>query len=104
MTLRPDLLLLPLDDDLVAFSAEAQQLVVLNASAAACARKLQAGASIEDVPQWLVAEGIARPEEAAAWVTATLDALRYHGLLAGTEPAIQSSAQEIFERRHAIST
>jgi hypothetical protein len=104
MTLRPDLLLLPLDDDLVAFSAEAQRLVALNASAAVCARKLQAGASNEDVAQWLTTEGIAPPEDAAAWVTATLDALRYHGLLAGIEPAIQTSAQEIFERHHAIAT
>ena len=104
MVLRPDLLLLPLDDDLVAFSAEAQRLVALNASAAACVRKLQAGTPVEDVPQWLVSEGIAPPEEAAAWVTTTVDALSSHGLLRGTEPPRIPSGQEVFERRHAVAT
>ena len=85
MILRPDLLLLDLDDDVVAFSAEAQRLVSLNASAALCVRKLQGGASGEDFAEWLVREGIAPPEDAAAWVTATLNALRHHGLLDGTD-------------------
>jgi hypothetical protein len=82
MRLRPDLALLPLDDELVVFSEEAQCLVGLNASAAFVCRELQAGAPASELAQALVSKGLAAPEEAARWVTETLDALASHGMIA----------------------
>jgi hypothetical protein len=100
MTLRPDLVLLPLDDDIVVFSEETQCLVGLNASAAFMVRKLQDGTLASDLVQALASEGLAAPEEAARWVTTTLDALGSHGMLADSRapktpsPGTRSEEQE----------
>ena len=80
--LRPDLVLLPLDDDVVVFSEEAQCLVGLNASAARVVRALQDGVAASEIASGLASDGIAAPEDAARWVSATLEALSSHGLLA----------------------
>jgi hypothetical protein len=82
LQMRPDLVLLPLDDDVVVFSEKAQSLVGLNASAAFVLRMLQEGTSASEIAEALVSEGITPPEEAARWVTTVLDALGSQGLLA----------------------
>jgi len=81
-TVRPDVVLFPLDDEVVAFSERAQCLVSLNASAALVVRGLQNGLSTAEVEQSLVAEGMTLPEEAGAWVAAALEVAGSHGLLA----------------------
>jgi hypothetical protein len=81
MTLRPDLMFFPLDDDVIVFSEEAQCLIGLNASAALVARDLRDGLAASEIASGLASDGIAAPEEAARWVSATLDALGSHGML-----------------------
>ena len=81
MRLRPDLAVLPLDDEAVAFSEAAQCLLGLNASAARVIRELQKGTGVDDVARVLAAEGGVAPEEAGHWVTATLDAFESHGMI-----------------------
>jgi hypothetical protein len=83
MTLRPDLVFLPLDDDVLVFSEEAQCLVGLNASAALIARELHKGIPVSGVADTLSAKGVVSPQEAAHWVNATWDALAANGLLTG---------------------
>jgi hypothetical protein len=87
MTLRPDLMFFPLDDDVVVFSEEAQCLVGLNASAALVARNLQHGLTASEIASGLASDGIAAPEDAARWVSATLDALGSNGMLADARSA-----------------
>jgi hypothetical protein len=95
MRLQPDLVLLPLDDELVVFSVAAQCLVGLNASAALVLRELQEGKPASEIAQALASEGIAAPEEAARWVSAAFDVLGSHGLLAdGRAPAALSTATQ----------
>ena len=93
LKLRPDLTLLPLDDQVVVFSEEAQCLIGLNASAALVVRRMQAGTPDSTIEHDLVAEGIASPEEAAAWMTTVLDAIGSHGLLRNGVAAIPRSAE-----------
>jgi hypothetical protein len=82
MRLRSDLVLLPLDDELVVFSEEAQCLVGLNAAAAFVLRELRDGTAPSQLAQDLAAERIAAPQEAERWVAAALEALGSHGMLA----------------------
>jgi hypothetical protein len=85
---RPDLVLLPLDDELVLFSEQVQCLVGLNASAAVVFRHLQKGAAAPELARSLAREGLAPLDEAERWVTATLDALASQGMIAeGPAPA-----------------
>jgi len=92
MTLRPDLMFFPLDDDVIVFSEEAQCLIGLNASAALVARDLRDGLAASEIASGLASDGIAAPEEAARWVSATLDALGSHGMLAEGGNVVAPSA------------
>jgi hypothetical protein len=91
--LRPDVEFLPLDDDVVAFSEEAQCLIGLNASAARVARRLGANIAPSTIEHELASEGIASPEEAAKWVATVLDSLGSHGLLSDGKPASERSPE-----------
>lgn len=93
MRLRPDLTLLPLDDDVVVFSEEAQCLIGLNASAALVVRRMQAGTPDSTIERDLVSQGLASPQEAAGWMTTVLEALGSHGLLRNGVAAIPLSAE-----------
>ena len=55
----PDLVLLPLDDEFVAFSEMAQSIVGLNAGAAAIVQSLQAGRTSSDLVRSLSSEAAA---------------------------------------------
>ena len=81
LSLRPDLALFPLDDDVVVFSEEAQCLMGLNASAARVVGEIQAGTPVSLIERQLISEGTISPGEATQWVTTVLDALASHGLL-----------------------
>jgi hypothetical protein len=83
MRLRGDVALLALDDEVVAFSEEAQRLISLNSSAAFVVRGLQTDAAPSTIESQLVAEGLASADEAAQWVKATMDALTAQGLVTG---------------------
>jgi hypothetical protein len=82
MRLRSDVVFLPLEDEVVVFSEEAQCLVGLNASAAHVIRQIEAGTPSSALLQQLAAAGVTSLEEAAQWVDATIDALGAHGMLA----------------------
>jgi hypothetical protein len=81
MRLRANLALLPLDDDAVVFSEEAQHLLRLNPPAALVFRTLQKGTAACELGRVLEAEGLVASEEAEQLVTATLDAFRSYGML-----------------------
>lgn len=83
--LRPDVSFFQLDDELVAFCAESQSLIGLNAVAAALVRSLQAGTHATRLVNIIASEKEISLDEAATWISATLDALGSHGLLVGTE-------------------
>jgi hypothetical protein len=94
MRLRPDLSFLPLDDEVVVFSEEAQSLLELNASAAYIAEQATAGTPPSIIARELANNGTTSLEEAANWVTATLEALRSHGMAAdGSLPESSVSAE-----------
>lgn len=97
MRLRNDLASFPLDDDLIVFSAESQRLIGLNTSAALVFRALQSGTSVADLPRVLASKGLV-PDEAARWVTATLDALRSHGMLADSPAPLPPAIGSLDER------
>jgi len=59
--LRPDLVLLPLGEDAVAFSEEIQRLAGLNASAAHLVRRMQDGVPVSALAEDLVSNGWASP-------------------------------------------
>ena len=92
--LRPDLLLLPLDDDVIAFSEEVQRIAALNTSAAYIARRMQKGIPVSALAQDLVSGGLAAPGQAEGWVAAVLDALGAHGLLANRQPPAPPLSEE----------
>ena len=81
MRLRPDLMLLPLDGDAIAFSEDMQQLVGLNRTAALLVEKLHNGIPAAELARVFATEGLAAPDEAAQWITATLGALQSCGIL-----------------------
>jgi hypothetical protein len=86
--LLPDLTLLPLDDDIVAFSEKGQLLIGLNPSAALVVRELQNGRGAPQIARLLAAQGHAVEGQAPQWVETTLDALASYGVLAnGTAPS-----------------
>src|SRR5436853_3985209 len=94
MGLRPDLVLFPLDNELVVFSEQTQRLIGLNASAALVFRELQKGSPVSQLAEVLVSEGRTRPQEAEGWVKTTLDGLASQGLLADCEATAGSSAEK----------
>jgi hypothetical protein len=79
--LRSDLVLLPLDDDIVAFSEAAQALIGLNAGAAAIVDALQAGRPASEIISGLTSQGAVGPKQAQEWLDAVLDVLGSGGLL-----------------------
>src|SRR5262249_53577716 len=81
MRLRPDLMLMPLDDDAIVFSEQTQQLVGLNRTAALLIEKLRNGIPTTELARVFTTEGLARTDEAEQWVAATLDGLRSCGIL-----------------------
>lgn len=85
--LRPDLVLLPLGDDTILFSEEAQRLVGLNATASFVVQELKDGRSVDDIIAVLVTEGGVPRRDAESWVDATLEGLRSQGMLEGGEGA-----------------
>ena len=93
LRLRPDLTFLPLDDEVVVFSEEAQCLIGLNASAALVARRMQAGTPDSTIERDLVSQGRVSPEEAAGWMRTVLDALGSHGLLRNQVAAAPRTAE-----------
>lgn len=106
MRLRAGLTFFPLDDELIVFSEASQFLVGLNATATFIVRKLQEGTPASHLADMLAAEKGVAPQEAAGWVTATLDALDSQGLLADgktfTTPTFDSSeVDEQLARRRA---
>ncbi len=95
MKLRSDLAFLPLDDEVVAFSEEAQCLVGLNASAAHLAQEVSAGTPLSDIARELTRSGTTSADEAANWIASMLDALRSHGMVAD-EPLPKPSVSPEF--------
>jgi len=100
VALRSGLSFIPLDDDLVIFSEESQSLVGLNATAAFIVQGLQRGAPLEDIAKALAAEKGAELEVCVLWVSAALDVLSSHALLAGQKAAPgPHPVAEILDRR-----
>lgn len=87
----PDLVLLPLDDEFVAFSEMAQSIVGLNAGAAAIVQSLQAGRTSSDIVRSLSSEAAAEANQAQEWLDSVLHVLGAGGMLAGKSA-----------RRHAL--
>jgi len=75
MLLCPELLLLPLDGETIAFSERTQRLFSLNPTAAVVVEKLQKGSGVSEVAQDLAARGLAPLERGMECVDATLAAL-----------------------------
>jgi len=92
--LRPDLVLMPLGEEVIAFSEEAQCLAGLNTAASCVVRKMQSGTPVSDLARSLVADGLAAPHEADQWVTTVLDALGSSGLLANRAAVTVRSSQD----------
>ena len=92
--LQPDLVLLPLADEVIAFSEKAQRLAGLNPAAAYLVRKMQDGTPVSDLARSLVSDGLAAPQEAGQWVTTVLEALGTNGLLANQAALTVPSSQE----------
>ena len=98
--LQPDLVLLPLADEVIAFSEEAQRIAGLNPAAAYLVRRMQDGMPVSDLAQGLVSDGLAAPREADQWVTTALDALGSNGLLASQAALTIPSSQEFDDAIH----
>jgi hypothetical protein len=96
MSLRANLVLLPLDGDAVVFSEEAQHLLHLNPPAALLFRELQKGTPHSELSHVLAAEGLVGSEEAEQWATATLDAFKSCGMFEDgpVAPAALTSSTE----------
>ena len=102
MKLQPDLQLFAIDDDVVVFSEQAQNLLVLNASAASLVRKMLGGASTSEAAGDLVHQGIA-PEEAGQWAGSMMETLGSYGMLVDVQPSMPlSAAGERNERQQAM--
>lgn len=104
MTLRTGVELMPLDEDWVLFSEQAQCLVRLNESAAFVVRELQAGTPADELARALIVAGIAQVGEAERWAADTLDGLRLQGVLEGApvpQPRADGSLQENQRRARA---
>ena len=85
--LRRDLAVLPLGDDLVVFSEEAQCILGLNASASLVLQELQSGTAERDIREKL-ATITGTPEEADQWLSTILEALALHGMFVDSEPPV----------------
>jgi hypothetical protein len=81
MKIRRDVTLMPLDHDTVVFCEHSQCLLRLNAAGARLVRLLQDGMSTSEVSNKLVSDGVASRENAADWLSMTLEALASHGML-----------------------
>jgi hypothetical protein len=103
MRLRSDLAFLPLDDEVVAFSEEAQCLVGLNASAAHVASQVSAGVPLSAIQRDLTENGVPSAEEAAHWIRLTLDALRSHGMAADGPLPEPSGSAEVRSTQEALA-
>jgi hypothetical protein len=84
--LCPELLLLPLDGETIAFSEATQHLFSLNPTAALVVEKLQKGRGVAEIAQILAERGLAAPEQALEWVDATLAALKEQTRVAEAAP------------------
>ena len=108
--LRPDLVLLPLGDDTVLFSEEAQRLVWLTATAAFVVQELKDGKSGDEIVAFLVTEGGVARDDADSWVETTLAGLHSQGMLAGDEgahdeattPRFNSLSSSKLEKRYRL--
>jgi hypothetical protein len=100
MKMRANLALLPLDDDVVVFSEEAQHLLSLNPPAALLFRELQRGTPTSELAHVVTTEGLVTAEDAEQWVTVTLDAFRSCGMLEDgpTAPAALTPSPDEDER------
>lgn len=103
MRLRPDLALLPLGEEAVAFSEEAQCLLGLNASAEMIVRGLQGGGEASALPHLLASRGLAPPDQAEHWVETMLEALGSHGMLAGSPPLSGEETRRREEEKRAAA-
>jgi hypothetical protein len=92
--LRPDLVLLPLDDEFVAFSETSQTLIGLNATANEIVTALKAGKPTADILRDLTSRGASGREQAEEWLRGIVDALRSAGLLADSPVPRPNSDQE----------
>jgi len=102
MRLRSHLSFLPLDDEVVVFSEEAQSLVGLNSSAAYIAQQVSAGTPPSTIALELARNGTTSAGEAANWIAATLDALRSHGMAAEgplPEPGVSEENRSLQEQQ-----
>ena len=87
--LRRDLTVLPLGEDLILFSEEAQCILGLNPSASLVLEELQRGTSEREIIGKLAAIA-GTPEAAEEWLSTIRGALASHGLMAGSEaPALK---------------
>ena len=87
------LLLMPLDDGVLAFSERAQRLFAVNATGASVLDQLQQGLRPEQITQSLVEQGLAAPDVAGNWVSSMVDVLDAgenagQDQLAGPRPAV----------------
>jgi len=80
--IRPDLVLLPLDNDVVAFSEAAQSLIGLNTAAASIVDALQAGKSAGEIVSGLASQGASGPQQAQEWLNNVLEVLASAGFMA----------------------
>lgn len=90
------LLLMPLDDGVLAFSEQAQLLFAVNATGASVLQQLQHGLRAEEIVQSLVEQGLAAPEVAESWVSSMVDVLAAgenagQDQIAGPRPAVSDS-------------
>ena len=89
--LCPELLLLPLDGETIAFSELTQHLFRLNPTAALVVEKLQKGRGLSEVAQVLAARGLAPPEQGMEWVEATLATLKEQMRVDEAGPTLRGS-------------
>lgn len=80
--LRSDLVLLPLDDEVVAFSEAAQGIIGLNAAAAGIVNALRAGKPAAEIVAGLAAQGAEGSQQAEEWLDGVLEVLGSGGFLA----------------------
>lgn len=81
--LRADVVLVPLGEEAVAFSAEAQCLLGLNGPAVRVVKAMQEGATTAQVGHLLETQTMAPAGAGSDWTAATLAALEAHGMLEG---------------------
>jgi hypothetical protein len=83
MRLCADLALLPLDDEVIAFSERSQCLVGLNSSAAFLVQQLQNGMAASELANHVAAAGSVTIEEVSGWIASMLQTLATSGMIQG---------------------